>query len=41
MLRALSAHPLLLVLSAVIAALIIAALFYRALRSLAARRLRD
>ena len=38
---ALSAHPLLLVFSAVIAALIIAALFYRALRSLAARRLRD
>ncbi|MDR5828382.1 cellulose biosynthesis cyclic di-GMP-binding regulatory protein BcsB [Caballeronia sp. LP006] len=38
---ALSAHPVLLVFSAVIAALIIAAVFYRALRSLAARRLRD
>jgi hypothetical protein len=38
---ALSSHPLLLVLGGVLAALIIAALFYRALRSIAARRLRD
>jgi cellulose synthase operon protein B len=38
---ALSAHPLLLVFGALIAALVFAALFYRALRSLAARRLRD
>jgi hypothetical protein len=38
---ALSSHPLLLVLSGLLAALIIAALFYRALRTIAARRLRD
>jgi cellulose synthase operon protein B len=38
---ALSAHPLLLVIGALIAALVFAAVFYRALRSLAARRLRD
>jgi cellulose synthase operon protein B len=38
---ALSSHPLLLVLSGLLAALIIAALFYRALRAIAARRLRD
>ena len=38
---ALSSHPLLLLLGALFAALIIAALFYRALRSIAARRLRD
>jgi hypothetical protein len=38
---ALSSHPLLLLLGGVLAALIIAALFYRALRSIAARRLRD
>ncbi|SAK53960.1 cellulose synthase regulator protein [Caballeronia arationis] len=38
---ALSSHPLLLVLSGLVAALIIAALFYRALRAIAARRLRD
>jgi cellulose synthase operon protein B len=38
---ALSSHPLLLVLSGLAAALIIAALFYRALRAIAARRLRD
>jgi hypothetical protein len=38
---ALSSHPLLLVLSGLLAALIIAALFYRALRGIAARRLRD
>jgi len=38
---ALSSHPLLLLLGALFAALIIAALFYRALRSIAARRLRN
>jgi hypothetical protein len=38
---ALSSHPLLLVLSGLLAALIIAALFYRALRAVAARRLKD
>ena len=38
---ALSSHPLLLLLGGVLAAMIIAALFYRALRSIAARRLRD
>jgi hypothetical protein len=38
---ALSSHPLLLLLGGVLAALIIAALFYRALRSIAARRLRN
>ncbi|MFP3271025.1 MAG: cellulose biosynthesis cyclic di-GMP-binding regulatory protein BcsB [Paraburkholderia sp.] len=38
---ALSSHPLLLLLAGVLAALIIAALFYRALRSIAARRLKD
>ncbi|USU19686.1 cellulose biosynthesis cyclic di-GMP-binding regulatory protein BcsB [Paraburkholderia fungorum] len=38
---ALSSHPLLLVLSGVLAALIIAGLFYRTLRSIAARRLKD
>jgi hypothetical protein len=38
---ALSSHPLLLLLGGVLAALIIAALFYRALRSIAARRLKD
>ncbi|SAL52503.1 cellulose synthase regulator protein [Caballeronia sordidicola] len=38
---ALSSHPLLLVLSGLLAAIIIAALFYRALRAIAARRLRD
>ncbi|MGV7246871.1 cellulose biosynthesis cyclic di-GMP-binding regulatory protein BcsB, partial [Caballeronia sp. M23-90] len=38
---ALSSHPLLLVLSGLLAAIIIAALFYRALRAVAARRLRD
>jgi hypothetical protein len=38
---ALSSHPLLLVLGGLAAALVIAALFYRALRSIAARRLRD
>jgi hypothetical protein len=38
---ALSSHPVLLVLGGLLAALIIAALFYRALRSIAARRLRD
>jgi cellulose synthase operon protein B len=38
---ALSSHPLLLLLGGIFAALIIAALFYRALRSIAARRLRD
>jgi len=37
----LSSHPLLLVLGGLLAALIIAAIFYRALRLLAARRLRD
>lgn len=37
----LSSHPLLLVLGGLLAALIIAAIFYRALRVLAARRLRD
>lgn len=38
---ALSSHPLLLVLGGLLAALIIAALFYRMLRAVAARRLRD
>ena len=38
---ALSSHPLLLLLGGLFAALIIAALFFRALRSIAARRLRD
>jgi hypothetical protein len=38
---ALSSHPLLLVFAGVIAALLIAALFYRTLRSIAARRLKD
>jgi hypothetical protein len=38
---ALSSHPLLLLLGGIFAALIIAALVYRALRSIAARRLRD
>jgi hypothetical protein len=38
---ALSSHPLLLVLSGLLAAIVIAALFYRALRAVAARRLRD
>ncbi|OTP74764.1 MULTISPECIES: cellulose biosynthesis cyclic di-GMP-binding regulatory protein BcsB [Burkholderiaceae] len=38
---ALSSHPLLLVLSGLLAAIIVAALFYRALRAVAARRLRD
>ena len=38
---ALSSHPLLLLLGGLIAALIIAALFYRTLRSIAARRLRN
>ncbi|SDG25319.1 cellulose biosynthesis cyclic di-GMP-binding regulatory protein BcsB [Paraburkholderia phenazinium] len=38
---ALSSHPLLLLLGGILAALIIAALFYRALRSIAARRLKD
>jgi hypothetical protein len=38
---ALSSHPLLLMLGGVLAALIIAGLFYRTLRSIAARRLRD
>jgi hypothetical protein len=38
---ALSSHPLLLLLGGVLAALIIAALFYRALRAIAARRLRN
>lgn len=38
---ALSSHPLLLMLGGVLAALIIAALFYRMLRSVAARRLKD
>jgi hypothetical protein len=38
---ALSSHPLLLLLGGVIAALIIAGLFYRTLRSIAARRLKD
>ncbi|TDN63425.1 cellulose biosynthesis cyclic di-GMP-binding regulatory protein BcsB [Paraburkholderia sp. BL10I2N1] len=37
----LSSHPLLLVLGGLLAALIIAALFYRTLRAIAARRLRD
>jgi hypothetical protein len=37
----LSSHPLLLVLGGVLAALIVAALFYRSLRAVAARRLRD
>jgi hypothetical protein len=37
----LSSHPLLLRLGGIVAALISAALFYRALRSIAARRLRD
>ena len=38
---ALSSHPLLLVLGGLLAAVIIAALFYRTLRAIAARRLRD
>jgi cellulose synthase operon protein B len=38
---ALSSHPLLLLVGGLLAALIIAALFYRALRSIAARRLRN
>jgi cellulose synthase operon protein B len=38
---ALSSHPLLLVLSGLLAAIILAALFYRALRGIATRRLRD
>ena len=38
---ALSSHPLLLVLGGLLAAMIIAALFYRSLRAIAARRLRD
>jgi hypothetical protein len=38
---ALSSHPILLVLGGLFAALIIAALFYRTLRAIAARRLRD
>jgi hypothetical protein len=38
---ALSSHPLLLVFSGLLAAIIIAALFYRSLRDIAARRLRD
>ncbi|MDB5782633.1 MAG: cellulose synthase BcsB subunit [Caballeronia mineralivorans] len=38
---ALSSHPLLLVFSGLLAAIIIAALFYRSLRAIAARRLRD
>jgi hypothetical protein len=38
---ALSSHPLLLMLGGVLAALIIAGLFYRTLRSVAARRLKD
>jgi hypothetical protein len=38
---ALSSHPLLLMLGGVLAALIIAGLFYRTLRSIAARRLKD
>ncbi|QQC67255.1 cellulose biosynthesis cyclic di-GMP-binding regulatory protein BcsB [Paraburkholderia ginsengisoli] len=38
---ALSSHPLLLMLGGVLAALIVAALFYRTLRSIAARRLKD
>ncbi|WP_304992418.1 cellulose biosynthesis cyclic di-GMP-binding regulatory protein BcsB [Burkholderia plantarii] len=38
---ALSSHPLLLVFSGVLAAIVIAALFYRALRRIAARRLQD
>ncbi|SAL17333.1 cellulose biosynthesis cyclic di-GMP-binding regulatory protein BcsB [Caballeronia humi] len=38
---ALSSHPVLLVLGGLLAALIIAALFYRTLRAIAARRLRD
>ncbi|OAJ62530.1 cellulose synthase regulator BcsB [Paraburkholderia ginsengiterrae] len=38
---ALSSHPLLLMLAGVLAALIIAGLFYRTLRSIAARRLKD
>jgi cellulose synthase operon protein B len=38
---ALSSHPLLLVLGGLLAAIIIAALFYRSLRAIAARRLRD
>jgi cellulose synthase operon protein B len=38
---ALSSHPLLLLLGGVLAALIIAALFYRMLRAIAARRLRN
>lgn len=37
----LSSHPLLLVLSGVFAAIVIAALFYRILRAIAARRLKD
>jgi cellulose synthase operon protein B len=38
---ALSSHPLLLVLSGVFAAIVIAALFFRILRGIAARRLKD
>ncbi|RDK00969.1 cellulose biosynthesis cyclic di-GMP-binding regulatory protein BcsB [Paraburkholderia lacunae] len=38
---ALSSHPLLLMLGGVLAALVIAGLFYRTLRSIAARRLKD
>ena len=38
---ALSVHPLLLLLAGLIAALIIAAVFYRLLRAVAARRLKD
>jgi hypothetical protein len=38
---ALSSHPLLLMLGGVLAALLIAGLFYRTLRSIAARRLKD
>ncbi|WP_158934567.1 cellulose biosynthesis cyclic di-GMP-binding regulatory protein BcsB [Burkholderia sp. S171] len=38
---ALSSHPLLLVFGSLLAAIIIAALFYRSLRAIAARRLRD
>ncbi|KHJ60176.1 hypothetical protein, partial [Burkholderia glumae] len=38
---ALSSHPLLLAFSGVLAAIVIAALFYRALRRIAARRLQD
>ncbi|MFP3758554.1 hypothetical protein SB751_32245, partial [Cupriavidus sp. SIMBA_020] len=37
----LSSHPLLLLLAGVLAAIVIAALFYRVLRGIAARRLKD